>query len=148
MWQNNEVYILCNCSCIFSISRKKPVMTVGVSNSDLVNDPVLISLEHLTNLEQSAWREMQNRVCLHPIIKAMISLERLKETFGTANIEAVLSQGAHDSEMSLHLAVQVFMPLLMWQGNLATVVCLCQICSTEAEGNKRRKKKRQKDVQG
>lgn len=38
----------------------------------------------------------------------------------------VCTQSLWLCNVSLHPAIQVFMPLLMWQGNLATAVCLCR----------------------
>lgn len=72
-------------------------MRAGVSNSDLVSALVLISLEHLTNLEQPDCAERQYLLpCLHPVIKAMIYLESPKDPFCSINAVTELSQRAHD----------------------------------------------------
>lgn len=59
-------------------------MRAGVSNSDLVSAPVLISLEHLTNPEQPVCVKMQylsHSPFLYSVIKAMIYLESPKDLF-------------------------------------------------------------------
>lgn len=75
-------------------------MRAGVSNSDLVSAPVLISLEHLTNLEQPVWAEMQYLNVpppfLHPVIKVMIYLESPKDYICKANAATVFSLSDHD----------------------------------------------------
>lgn len=83
----------------FCTSAKKD-MRAGVSNSDLVSAPVLISLEHLTNLEQPVWAEMQYLNLplpfLHPGIKVMIYLESPEDHICKANVMTAFSWRAHD----------------------------------------------------
>lgn len=88
-------------------------MRAGVSNSDLISAPVLISLEHVTNLEQPDCAEMQYvPPRLHPVIKAVIYLESPKDLFCTVKAVIVLSQSAYDYDSasgltSFHAIVNV-----------------------------------------
>lgn len=68
----------------FCIHKKKHDMRTGVSNSDFVSAPVLISLEHLTNVGRRVWVKMlyfSHSPFLHDVIKAMIYLESPKDLF-------------------------------------------------------------------